>query len=80
MTDTYELEVCDDCAMLIANGETPEDQPDFDLLPEWNSYHLALDCDDNGCEGFSWSRCAGCGSTLGGSRHPAVAWEVKVTA
>ena len=24
--------------------------------------------------GFSWSQCDGCGSTLGGSRHPAHGW------
>ena len=24
---------------------------------------------------FSWSRCEGCGSTLGGSRHAMTVWE-----
>ena len=69
------FDVCVDCAMLIANGETPEDNPEFGLLPEWEGWHVVLDCPEN-CEGsFSWSSCEGCGSRLGGDRHPAAAWK-----
>ena len=74
--ETYELEVCVDCAMLIANGETPEGNPDFTLSPRWDGYHVALNCPED-CEGsFTWSSCEGCDSPLGGDRHPAAAWEV----
>lgn len=68
-----DLSVCDDCAMLIANGELPEDQPEFKLEDGWDGYHLALNCPEDGCEEFSWHHCDGCGSKLGGNRHPAVA-------
>lgn len=75
MSGDLELSVCVDCAMLIANGETPPDNPEFDLLDEWDGWVVVLNCPED-CEGgFSWSRCDGCGSTLGGDRHPAVAWE-----
>ncbi len=35
------------------------------------------DCEGS-CE-FSWSSCDGCGSSLGGDRHHAVAWKREVT-
>ncbi len=77
MTDErYDIEVCTDCAHLIANGELPEDNPDFELLPQWRNSHLALDCPEQGCESFSWSRCDGCGSSLGGDRHTAVGFRL----
>lgn len=41
--------------------------------PDEDGWQLSNNCDEE-CEGhFSWSRCDGCGSTLGGDRHPAVA-------
>jgi hypothetical protein len=70
----YDTEVCQDCAMLIANGELPEDNPDFKLSPRWDGYQVVLNCDEDGCEGFSWSPCDGCDSRLGGDRHKAAAW------
>ena len=76
MTVTFQIEVCDDCAMLIANGETPEDNPEFRLSDSWDGYHIALDCPEDGCESFSWSSCDGCESSLGGNRHPAVAMSM----
>ena len=71
---TVEFEVCTDCAMLIANGETPEDNPDFALLPGWDGWVVVLDSNDDGDTHFSWSSCEGCGSRLGGDRFPAAAW------
>jgi hypothetical protein len=42
----------------------------------WQGYHVVPACPED-CEGeFSWSSCDGCGSTLGGDRHPAIAWKV----
>jgi len=74
----FRLEVCDDCAMLIANGELPEDNPEFRLSGDWDGYHLALDCPED-CESFTMSSCDGCESPLGGNRHPAVAFKVATT-
>lgn len=68
--DTYELEVCEDCAYAIEGLNEQE----HELLTEWEGHHLALNCPEDGCESFSWSRCDGCGSQLGGTRHEAVAW------
>jgi hypothetical protein len=81
-TDTIEIEVCVDCASLIANGDTTGiDDPEREAevlaqagIPE--GWHVALDCPED-CEGgFSWSPCGACRSPLGGDRHPAVLWEV----
>ena len=72
---TVEFDVCVDCAMFIANGETPEDNPEFTLLPGWDGWHVVLDSNDDGDTHFSWSSCEGCGSRLGGDRLPAAAWE-----
>lgn len=33
--------------------------------------------DENGMDDFSWSWCAGCGSTLGGSRYRLAVWFGK---
>lgn len=32
--------------------------------------------DENGIDEFSWRRCDGCGSTLGGARYRLAVWEV----
>ena len=40
-----------------------------------DGWHVAANCPEDCCESFSWFRCDGCGSRLGGSRHPAVAWR-----
>lgn len=72
---------CGDCAMLIANGETP---PELDER-ETATYLAAVNacsgwipwvvCDgDNGHHDFSSARCDVCGSTLGGSRCEVAAW------
>ncbi len=77
-----DLAVCVDCAMLIANGEVTDGEGN-DITAEhaermrevWgdDAVHLVLTCPQN-CDGwFFWSRCDGCGSALGGDRHPAAA-------
>ena len=110
MTERYDLNICTDCLMMLANGDVG-DRGDIGELTEYqqdaddahlynlpgddqehnaNSRHAALmeyhwpgadgwelypSCPED-CEGgFSWSSCNGCGSTLGGDRHPAVAWK-----
>ena len=36
--------------------------------------NITLNCAED-CEGsFSWARCEGCNSTMGGERHPAALW------
>lgn len=37
--------------------------------------HCGSDDEDSGERVFSWSRCDGCGSTLGGARHRLAIWE-----
>lgn len=82
MTETFDIEVCVDCASWIANGDTtgigdPEREAEVRAsarIPE--GHHVALTCSDE-CEGgFSWSPCGACGSRLGGDRHPAATWAV----
>lgn len=74
-----DLSVCVDCTMLIANGEVQDDGRDITeehaakVAAQWgeDAIHLVLSCPDE-CEGWSSSsECDGCGSTLGGERHPA---------
>jgi hypothetical protein len=67
------LEVCTDCALMIANGEGSEDHA-RKVSSVWgaDAIGLVLTCSDEDCSPpFSWSRCDGCGSTLGGDRHEA---------
>lgn len=75
--DKIELSVCVSCLEVLANGvETTEhEQVARDMHEKWggDERHIVPACTDE-CEGgFSWTSCDGCGSTLGGDRHPAVA-------
>jgi hypothetical protein len=82
--ETIEFEWCVDCLALDANGTLGDgvgvDHSDMEharrMDAQWpivDGWTLSNNCDEN-CEGhFSWARCIGCGSTLGGDRHPAVA-------
>ena len=83
VTETISLDVCVDCILWLANGDTDEDgdwSPE-DILEEWDGWHLHAGgtceyCEDSEepCEGwFSSSPCDCCGSSLGGSRHHATA-------
>lgn len=76
--------VCDDCMLARECGEPTEycDREPWGEIPTAD-VEAGLDCgipnhhwecaDDHyeNCEqqDFSWSRCDGCGSTLGGTRH-----------
>lgn len=80
--DADNLEFCTDCVMLIANGEVFNSEG-RDIAQEVSDRQVAiwgegingvlglvLACPED-CDGwFSWSQCDGCGSTLGGDRHP----------
>lgn len=74
---SYDIEVCVDCAMMIANG----DDSGIDNTDAW--YHavmakgmlrfdVAMSCGDDCAGYFSKSACDYCGSRLAGDRHPAV--------
>lgn len=84
--DHFDLDVCDDCAQVIANGEINDgtdrgkDVADAQVRV-WglDAVHLVLACGENCSESFSWAPCDGCGSTLGGNRHPASV-DVQATA
>ena len=76
-TETYEIDVCTDCLMFLANGDVPEDNPHNwspdDIDRQWpqrpgERTWIALGDSE---QHFSWRRCEGCGSSLGGDRHPA---------
>lgn len=80
-----EIDVCTDCLILAANGETPHDADPNEPAPlalVTFGYYAAIggehrdNCDrddetDCDCDqlGFSYSRCEGCGSGLAGDRH-----------
>lgn len=72
--DADDLEFCIDCVMLIANGEGTDAHTEA-MVAIWGEgingvMGLVLSCPED-CEGwFSWSECDGCGSSLGGDRHP----------
>lgn len=83
--ESFDGEMCVDCIMLLANGETPPEMSDRETedwlaaidrnWPESEGWHLVPACDE-GCEGsFSWRACDVCGSNLGGDRHPVYAWR-----
>ena len=67
----YSIDVCADCAYMAANGwdesltgrELPTPEP-LCLVP---ASALVGTGDDDPF--FSWSRCEGCGSNLGGDRY-----------
>ncbi len=78
-TEDHDLLVCVDCIMYIANGDLPEDRPDFEeeCASRWplaSGWHINCG-DEEKDEEFSWQDCDCCGSALGGSRHHAIAWK-----
>ena len=73
------LNVCDDCASLVANGEVTGQEAARDItdahaakmVAKWGDQlrHMVLAGDSESSE--SEYECDGCGSTAWGSRHPA---------
>lgn len=73
----FDISVCQDCLMLIANGDTSGAADDYPgLLPEWDGWYLAPGGEEDD-EGFSRSGCEGCGSSLGGDRYKVRAFKIK---
>jgi hypothetical protein len=78
--DTYDGTACIDCVMLIANGEAPAlatETEESAWLADWNSRNdgiLWVLNDDY--SDFSSTPCTCCGSTLGGSRHDVIGWNL----
>lgn len=78
MNETFSLQVCSDCLMMMANGDLGgEGDPDAHAArmdAEWPSedgWHLSPgDLDE---PGFSWNQCDACSSMLGGDRSEAFA-------
>ena len=72
----YEGECCEDCILLLANGECGTgEESDAQMARIQNVWtpeevqHMCAACDED-CEGpFSWRPCECCESPLGGSRH-----------
>ncbi|MFD1716729.1 hypothetical protein [Georgenia deserti] len=81
MNITRDLEVCTDCAMLIANGECADGITGYDISQEIAEAQVALWGEgidgamglvlDTGEPHFSSNRCDGCGSTDAADRFPA---------
>lgn len=71
-----EIEICQDCLFILANGEGPDDVAEA-LAKRWpvGTITLGRITDPDDPEGFfSSSPCDGCGSTLGGDRYYATGW------
>jgi hypothetical protein len=79
-----DIEVCTDCILLIANGETTDgdgiaaDKHAKRMEAVWGiPVDITLggrdDIEDDDPH-FSWKPCEGCGSPLGGDRYAATAW------
>jgi hypothetical protein len=77
--ETFDVFVCVDCGLQLANGEVENPDPHwqgFDHDNRWDGY-IVVNWDSDKDHDFSWSHCEGCGSTLGGTRMHCVAWEVE---
>lgn len=60
MIVTYDITVCEECALMLANGEGSEE----------HNGKMSVGIDEY--DEFSWHPCQGCGSKLAGSRFGAV--------
>ena len=66
----YRVSVCQDCIYADANGGTEETVAPTPLNRVKAGEFITPDESDHFCEGhFSWSECATCGQTLGGTRY-----------
>lgn len=80
--DSTEIEVCEDCVFLLANGEVTDglgnditEQHAEKVSTIWGSrYILIYDGEDSF---FGWTECDGCGDKLGGTRYNATAIQIE---
>lgn len=67
-----EIEVCQDCTMVHANGETGNETPDrepWGEMPPGADVAMYFDSETGeGFDPFSWHDCDACGTTLAGER------------
>ena len=70
---TYNIAVCTDCIMMIANGEGGSHLV-MSMMAEWPDHLLGYGGDPDDEADFSGTPCEGCGSQLGGARHAAHAF------
>lgn len=77
MKEYYDGYVCVCCLMLLANAEYCEecDHSGHPLMSQLEGEEVTLNCEEDCESNFSWSRCDGCGSPLGGDRHRIAIWE-----
>ena len=72
----YDIEVCVDCTMMLANGECEGVNPDvlYHAVKAngMTRFDVALNIGEDTEPAFSMSDCDYCGSRLGGDRYPAV--------
>jgi hypothetical protein len=84
------IDVCVECVQILANGVDPdEERPETvdaarGLAERWPGEDAVTtpavtlgrmpDDDEGDDPWFAWTACDGCGSTLGGDRHPATGW------
>ena len=85
--DYRPVSACEDCMILLANGEVPEDRPDLsDIISlRWQGYGLVPGCPPDCCQRtedgdspepwFSWSACEICGSGLAGNSQHVTPFE-----
>lgn len=69
-----DVEICVDCYTNHHEGNAMAD-----TSVGWTDNTNADDDDDNGITDFSWTPCACCGSTLGGSRYRMAIWTLPTT-
>jgi hypothetical protein len=81
--------VCQDCYLahhyatddhgaqrwLAGESDTPADREPLSRLDGLEAFDNTDAETGEGIDEFSWSRCDGCGSTLGGERHRLAVWE-----
>lgn len=74
MNDLIELEVCEDCIQVLANGveDVATSEAALNMEDHWEGYDLFPGNVDHG---FSYNQCDGCGSSLAGDRYQA--WAIK---